>query len=574
MVTITINERPIAAEAGETLLDVIRRAGIHVPTLCHLPGLPPSGACRLCSVEIEGRGNLVPSCAFPVADGLRVRTHSQRAVATRRTIVELLLANHPDDCNYCVRNNHCELQNLAAELGVRQRVYGRPRGNQHVDLSSPSLVRDPDKCILCGRCVRVCEEVQAVGAIDFVGRGCHTRIGTAFEEGLNVSSCVNCGQCVRVCPTGALAERSQLREVDEALRRDDLYVVVQHAPAVSVTLAEECGMKPGQDVNGVMNAAFRRLGFKRVFDTSFSADLTVMEEASELVERLTKGSGPLPLITSCSPGWVKYAEEFFPDMLAHLSSCKSPHQMLGAITKSYFAEREGLDPRQVFMVSVMPCTAKKFEAARPEMVKDGFPDVDAVLTTRELAQLIRMYNLDMASLSPELADDPFGERSSAGKLFGASGGVLEAALRTAHFLVTGQDMDNPKVSVLRGAKGVKKARLQVGPYELGVAAVSGLRNARNLLMDVRAGREDLHFIEIMACPGGCIGGGGQPLGMDVELARLRAQALYTIDRDDRLRHAHHNQSLKQLYTDFLGAPLGQRSHHLLHTHFAPREVNR
>jgi NADH-quinone oxidoreductase subunit G/NADP-reducing hydrogenase subunit HndD len=573
MATIEVNGSPVEARPGEMLLETLRRAGVSVPTLCHMADLFPSGACRMCVVEVEGQRSLVPSCAFPVAAGMKVQTHSPRAVRARKTIIELLLANHPDDCLYCVRNRNCTLQQLAEELGVRQRRYAGARSDYKVDLSSPSIVRDPAKCILCGKCVRVCEEVQGVGAIDFAGRGCATRVGTAFEQGLNVSSCINCGQCIMVCPTGALREQSGIKEVVSALADPEKYVVVQHAPAVSVSLAEEFGMKPGADICGAMTAALRRLGFKRVFDTSFAADLTIMEEGSELVQRLT-GGGPLPMLTSCSPGWIKFVEEFYPEFIPNLSTCKSPQQMMGAVVKSYFAKREGLDPERIFSVSIMPCVAKKFEAERPEMARDGRPDIDAVLTTRELARLIRMRGIDLAALEPEAGDTPFGERSTAGKLFGASGGVMEAALRTAHVLVTGKEMGNLKVQPVRGLKGVKEARVRVGDLELGVAVVSGLANARQVLEDVRDGLRQLHFIEVMTCPGGCVAGGGQPLTQDADAVRTRMQALYKIDRDEPVRTSHANESVRRLYAEFLGKPLGEKSHHLLHTHYGKREVVR
>ncbi|MGB9623813.1 MAG: [FeFe] hydrogenase, group A, partial [Phycisphaerae bacterium] len=518
-----------------------------------------------------GQRNLVPSCAFPVVEGMKVQTHSPRAVRARKTIIELLLASHPDDCLYCVRNGNCQLQALAGELGVRERCYTGEKNNYKIDTSSASIVRDPAKCILCGRCVRVCEEVQGVSAIDFINRGSRARVGTAFDQGLNVSSCVNCGQCVVVCPTGALREQSHIKKVLDALADPNRYVVVQHAPSVSVTLAEEFGMKPGVDICGVMTSALRAMGFRRVFDTAFSADLTIMEEASELAARIAQG-GTLPMMTSCSPGWIKFVEEFYPDFIGNLSTCKSPQQMLGAVIKSYFAEREKIDPARLFSVSIMPCTAKKFEAERPEMVAHGEPDIDAVLTTRELAQMIRMKGLDLHSLPPETADTPFGRRSTAGKLFGATGGVMEAALRTAHYLLTGRDMENPKMQVLRGLQGIKEARIRIGELDVGAAVVSGLGNARKLLDAIRAGRNDLHFIEVMTCPGGCIAGGGQPYGTDLDAVRERMQALYRIDRDEPVRFSHRNEEVGRLYADFLGRPLSEKSHHLLHTRYAPREV--
>jgi NADH-quinone oxidoreductase subunit G/NADP-reducing hydrogenase subunit HndD len=571
VVTIEVNHRTVEAQPGEMLLDALKRAGIKVPTLCHMNELFPSGACRMCVVEVEGQRGLVPSCAFPVTAGMKVQTHSPRVLRARKTIVELLLSNHPDDCLFCVRSGSCQLQSLAEELGVRERRFTGAKNDDKMDLSSPSIVRDPAKCILCGRCVRVCEEIQGVSAIDFVGRGCHTKVTTAFDDGLNVSSCINCGQCIMVCPTGALREQSHLKLVADALSDPDMTVVVQHAPAVSVTVAEEFGLKPGIDMAGTLTAALRALGFDRVFDTSFSADLTIMEEASEFVHRVKTG-GRLPMMTSCSPGWIKFVEQFFPDFIENLSTCKSPQQMLGAVIKTHFAQRAGLDPSRIFSVAIMPCTAKKFEAGRPEMTQSGNPDIDAVLTTRELARLIRMRGIDLASLEPDSADTPFGERSSAGKLFGASGGVMEAAIRTAHWLITGREMDELKVQAVRGIKGVKEARLNIDGLEVGVAVVSGLANARRLLEQIRAGRNDLHFIEVMTCPGGCIAGGGQPYQTQPEQVRARMRALYKIDRDAVVRTSHANKEVQRLYDEFLGKPLGEKSHHLLHTHYAPREV--
>ncbi len=564
-----INSRTVEAHDGDTLLAAARRAGIDVPTLCHYEGLPPSGACRLCVVEVEGQRGLVPSCAFPAAAGLKVRTHSARAVEARRTLVELLLANHPDDCLYCARNGDCRLQDLAAGLGVRRRRLFGARLPAKLDVASPAIVRDPAKCILCGKCVRACEEVQSVGAIDFIGRGSRAHVGPAFDEGLNVSSCVNCGQCVTVCPTGALTETRAVDEVLAALADPARIVVVQHAPSVSVSLAEEFGLKPGLDVDGPLVTALRRLGFRWVFDTAFTADLTIMEEASELARRLAT-SQPLPMMTSCSPGWIKFVEQFYPEFIPHLSTCKSPQQMLGAVVKTFLATRLGVDPAAIYSVAVMPCTAKKFEAGRPEMGRDGMLDIDAVLTTRELAEMIRMHGLDLASLPPDAADTPFGERTSAGKLFGASGGVAEAAVRTAQYLLTGQAGEPPKVQALRGLEGVKVFKAEVAGREIGVAAVSGLGNARRLLDQVKAGRSDLHFIEVMTCPGGCINGGGQPRAASPDAVRARMAALYAIDRDAPVRASHLNPGVQRLYADFLDEPLSHRCHELLHTRYEQR----
>ncbi|HOT49943.1 MAG TPA: NADH-dependent [FeFe] hydrogenase, group A6 [Candidatus Hydrogenedentes bacterium] len=571
MATIEVNGRSVEAKPGEMLLDTLKRAGVKVPTLCYMEGLFPSGACRMCVVEVEGQRNLIPSCACPVADGMKVRTHSPRAIRARKTIIELLLANHPDDCLYCVRNGSCDLQGLAEELGVRQRRYVGRKNQCFEDTSSPSIVRDPEKCILCGRCVRVCEEIQGVSAIDFIGRGSKTRVGTTFNAGLNVSNCINCGQCIMVCPTGALTEQSHIKEVLDALANPDMIVVGQHAPAVSVTLGEEFGLKPGADVDGLMTAALRQLGFQYVFDTSFTADLTIMEEGSELVKRIKEG-GVLPMLTSCSPGWIKFVEQEYPDFIPNLSSCKSPQQMMGALVKSFFAERRNIDPKKIFSVSIMPCTGKKFEMNREEMVHDGISDIDAVLTTRELAQIIRMRGINLNRLAPDAADTPFGERSTAGKLFGATGGVMEAAIRSAHFLITGKELKDLKVQPVRGLEGIKEAKIKIGDLEVCVAVASGLQNAAKLLDDVRAGRRHLHFIEVMTCPGGCIAGGGQPYGTNLEAVRGRLQALYAIDRNERLRLSHANSQVKRLYDEFLGEPLGEKSHHLLHTHYAKREM--
>ncbi len=571
MITMQVDGRAIQANPGETILTALRREGVHVPTLCHIEGLPPNGACRLCVVEVDGAPNLVPSCSFPVAEGMTVRTKTPRVLDARKTIVELLLTSHPDDCLYCARNERCDLQRLARDLGIRQRLYRGKKTTREMDVSSPSIVRDPEKCILCGRCVRVCEEIQGVSAIDFIGRGCKTFVGTAFDRGLNVSSCVNCGQCILACPTGALSERSYINEVIAALSDSSKMVVVQHAPSVSVTLAEEFGGTAGRDVDGQMVAALRRLGFDRVFDTSFTADLTIMEEGSELVQRIQTG-GPLPMLTSCSPGWIKFLEQFYPDFIPNVSTCKSPQQMMGAVIKSFFAEREGVAPADIVSVSIMPCTAKKFESTRPEMAPGHVPDVDYVLTTRELAQLFRMFGVDLLAMKPEPADTPFGQRTTAGKIFGASGGVMEAAVRTAHYLLTGKEIEALKIQPLRGLKGAKELHARIGDLEVGAAVVSGLGNARALLDQLRAGRNDLHFIEVMTCPGGCINGGGQPIGANLDAVRARMRALYRIDRTEAVRASHQNEWVLRLYQEFLGKPLGDTSHRLLHTHYAARDV--
>ena len=571
MIHIEVNNRTVKAHEGETILSAVRREGINIPTLCFVEGMSPTGACRLCVVEIEGRDGLVPSCAFPVSHGMKILTHSPRAVQARRTVVELLLAEHPDDCLYCERNGNCELQTIAEELGIRERRYTGMRNTQYADISSPAIVRDPAKCILCGKCVRICEEVQGISAIDFAGRGSNSRISAAFEEGLNISSCISCGQCIRVCPTGALLEQSAIKDVWNAINDPQTIVVAQHAPSISVTIGEAFGLEAGKDAAGLLTTALRRLGIDRVFDTSFSADLTIMEEGSELVERITTG-GKLPMMTSCSPGWIKYVEQFYPDFIDNLSTCKSPQQMLGAVIKHYYADRESIDPKKIFSVSIMPCTAKKFEADRPEMTESGIADIDAVLTTRELIRMLKIRSIHFSDLRPDTADTPFGERTTAGKIFGATGGVMEAAVRTAYHLITGGELDNLNIKAVRGLDGIKEASLNINGMTVGVAVVNGVGNAARLLDEIRSGRDDLHFIEVMTCPGGCINGGGQPLDTDPNAVRARLKGLYSIDKQGTNRVSHKNKSVQRLYSEFLDKPLGEQSHKLLHTRYARREV--
>jgi NADH-quinone oxidoreductase subunit G/NADP-reducing hydrogenase subunit HndD len=568
---IEINNKVLEANKGETILDVLNKNGIKVPTLCHMKNYFPSGACRMCVVENVKTGKMVTSCSYPVEEGMQIKTHSTKVVEARKMIVELLLSDHPDDCLYCVRNSNCTLQDLAKEHNVTER---RIRGKKNIlnkDLSSPSIIRDPDKCILCGRCVRVCEEVMGVSAIDYVNRGSKTIIGTTFNKGLNTSSCVNCGQCIMVCPTGALTEKGHINEIQMALNNPDKKVVVQYAPAISVSLAEEFGMEPGKDINGIMNAALRKIGFDHVFDTTFSADLTIMEESAELIHRV-QNNGPLPMITSCCPAWVKYAEEFASDFLPNVSSCKSPQQMMGAIIKTYFTDKIKTKPEDIYSVAIMPCTAKKFEGQRDEMTQHGLTDVDAVMTTREFAQIIKLYGINMHKMEPEIADSPLGIRSSAGKLFGASGGVMEAAIRTAYFKITGEELINFKIPAVRGFKGRKETTIQIGDLKIGVAVVSGLGNAKELLDEIRNGRNDIHFIEVMACPGGCIAGGGQYIGADDEAIRARLKTLYNIDENATIKVSHKNPEIMELYDNFLGEPLGHKSHELLHTTYTKRDV--
>ncbi len=571
----TVNGIDVAIGAGDTILAACRRAGIHIPTLCNLDGFEASGSCRFCVVEVEGRPTLLPSCAYPAEAGMKVQTHSLRVIEARRSIISLLLADHPGDCLACVRSGTCNLQELASELNVRQRRSYIPRPHHELDTSSPSITRETSKCVLCGKCVRVCEEVQGVSAIGFIGRGAGTIVGTVFNQGMNVSSCINCGQCTLVCPTGALHEKRDLSRVVEAIRDPAKVVVVQHAPSVSVSIGELAGLPAGSDADGPMVTALRRLGFQYVFDTSFSADLTIMEEASELVHRIQSG-GVLPMFTSCSPAWIKFVETFYPGFVPNLSTCKSPQAMMGAVIKTYWAKKQGLDPASIFSVSIMPCTAKKFEAARAEMGRGGVRDVDAVLTTRELARLLKQHNLNLKDLPASQPDSPFGERSTAGKIFGASGGVMEAALRTAFHMITGRDATSPDFTEVRGIDGVKEYRVKVSGLDLGIAVVNSLSNARKMLDQIQAGRSDIHFLEVMSCPGGCVGGGGQPLGPTREAIKTRLEKLYEIDRSESAtrRLSHHNQEIKRLYAEFLGQPLGPMSHELLHTHYHTRSVTR
>jgi NADH-quinone oxidoreductase subunit G/NADP-reducing hydrogenase subunit HndD len=569
MNTMTVNGKEVPFNGNETILTALKREGIKIPTLCHIEGLPPTGACRICVVEDAKTGVLIPSCSFPATDKMSILTHSPKVIKARKTIVELLLANHPDDCLYCDRNLNCALQTLAEEHGVRQRKISAEKIKQFVDNSSPSIMRDPEKCILCGKCVRTCEEIQGVSALDFSGRGSKSRISTAFNVSLNLSTCVACGQCVNACPTGALVERSSIREVVNALQDPEKTVVIQHAPAVSVSLAEELGLEPGTDIVGVMTAALKQIGFNYVFDTSFSADLTIMEEASELVQRVTQ-NGVLPMITSCSPAWIKFAETFYPDLIPNVSSCKSPQQMLGSMIKNYWAPKMNIPSEKVFSVSVMPCTAKKFEIEREEMVSKGISDIDAVLTTRELAKLIRMYSIDIRKAGSAECDLPFGERSSAGKLFGASGGVMEAAIRTAYWMITGNELTNLVISELRDKENYREITVDINGLKVKAAVVSGLGNARLVLDKMMKKECDLHFLEIMSCPGGCINGGGQPRAIDKEAVKKRMAALYSIDSSAEIRVSHKNSSVMGLYENFLGKPGSHKAHELLHTTYQKR----
>ncbi len=573
MIKLSIDDLPVEVPNGTTVLEAARRINIHIPTLCayqelnHFPG-----ACRVCLVECDRSRSLVASCVFPVAEGMKIWTHTERVRKARRAVVEFLLSDHPDDCQLCQKNGACELQAIAEQVGVRKIRVNRSDLSRHqIDSSSEALRRDPAKCIYCLRCVAVCAQVQGVNLLTPAGRGFDARVVPALGLDLADSNCTYCGQCAVVCPTGAIVEKDDTERVWAALADPQKHVIVQEAPAVRAQLGEEFGMDPGSLVTGQMIAALRRLGFDQVFDTNFAADLTIMEEGHELLQRV-KQNGVLPMMTSCCPGWIKFVEHFYPSLIPNLSTCKSPQQMFGAIAKTYYAQIAGVDPKDIFVVSIMPCTAKKYEAARPEMCDSGFRDVDVVITTRELGRMIRGAGLDFVSLPDEDYDPPMGQYSGAGTIFGATGGVMEAALRTAYAVVTGKTMPNLDIQQVRGLAGVKEAALEVGKLgQVRVAVAHGLANARKLMDRVIAGTTDYHFIEIMACPGGCVGGGGQPLPASEEKLRLRAEALY---RDDALvqkvRESHMNPAILALYEHFLREPLGYRSHGLLHTKYTER----
>jgi len=570
MVELTINNIKVNAEDGMTILDAAKSAGIAVPTLCHIKNLFPTGACRICSVEVEGQRGLIPSCAYPVYEGMVVDTNSPRVRKARKTIVELLIENHPQDCLVCVRNKNCELQDMSAQYGVREHRYAGQAKDHAIDISSPSMERDPAKCILCGRCVRVCNEVQKVGAIDFTKRGFQSTVTTPYNKGLNISDCILCGQCILVCPTAALREKSQLKEVASALGNKNKFVVVQIAPAVRASLGEEYNMPLGTDVTGQLVTGLKRLGFKKVFDTNFAADLTIMEEATELVNRV-KNNKTLPMFTSCCPGWVKFIEHNKPNLLDHVSTCKSPHEMEGAVLKTYYAKKLGLDPKDVFVVSIMPCTVKKFESNRPELSEDYLPDVDAVLTTRELVRYFNMAGVDFCDLPETPFDNPLGESTGAAIIFGTSGGVMEAAIRTAYNMLTGKELEKLEFDQIRGFDGIKELTLNIEGTELNFAVVNGIGNVAKVLDDIENNQCKYHFIEVMACPGGCINGGGQPIHQRPEKVIKRVKALYEIDSKMMHRKSHENEAVKTLYKEYFIEPNSHKAHEILHTHYKSRK---
>ncbi len=575
MITLTIDGIEVQAPQGSTVLEAARLAGIRIPTLCFLKDINEIGACRMCVVD-SGARSLQAACVLPAANGMKVKTNTPEIREYRRNILELLLSTHEKKCLSCVRSQNCELQALCKELGVENGdKFEGFKVNYTIDDLSPSIVRDNNKCVLCRRCVAVCSKIQNVGVIGPVNRGMKTAIESPWEMHLSEMSCINCGQCIVNCPVGALYEKDDTKKVWDLLRDPAKHVVVQPAPAVRAALGEEFGLPMGTSVTGKMATALKRLGFDKVFDTDFGADLTIMEEANELVERIKNG-GVLPMITSCSPGWIKYCETYHPDFLPNLSSCKSPHEMLGAMVKSYYAEKAGIDPKDIAVVSVMPCTAKKFEAARPELGHNGMADVDVVITTRELARMIKEANIEFERLPDGDFDSLMGESTGAAVIFGATGGVMEAALRTAYETITGEKLEDVEFHAVRGIEGIKEATVNIGGTDVNVAVANGTGNATKLLEMAKSGEKNYTFLEVMACPGGCVNGGGQPIvsaqtKMDVDVRVERAKALYGEDRAKALRKSHENEEIKQIYKDFLDKPGSHLAHELLHTTYQKRE---
>lgn len=577
MINLTIDGKQISVPHGTTIMEAAEQElDIRIPRLCYHPDLSLAGSCRVCLVEVKDMGFFMASCSVKVWEGMEVQTSSPEIRRARRDMVELLLDNHPMDCQTCERDGRCELQNLAYTMGVRERRFEGKRKNFGTDDASSAVVRNADKCILCGRCVRVCSEVQGVHNLSQHGRGFTTVVGPAHLSGMDESVCIQCGQCINICPTAAFTEKSHAQKIWRALEDPEMHVVVQTAPSVRAALGEEFDYAPGTAVTGKMVAALRLLGFDAIFDTNLSADLTIVEESNEFLQRLA-GDAPLPMLTSCSPGWVSFLEKFYPEMIPNASSCKSPMSMMSTLIKTWYAEKQNLDPAKIFVVAVMPCTAKKYEADRPEhRMANGAPYTDAVLTTRNLAWMIKCYGINFNALEDEDFDAPLGISSGAGDIFGSTGGVMEATLRTAYEKVTGQPAEKLEIEEVRAVEGLREATLQIGDQQINVAVANGLNNAKTILDRVKSGEKDYHVIEIMACPGGCIGGGGQPrakggLFADPAILAARAKALYTIDEKKTLRKSHENPALQEIYKEFLGEIGGHKAHELLHTHYEARE---
>ena len=575
MINLTIDNQEITVPEGTTILNAAKQAGIDIPTLCFLKDINEVGDCRMCIVEVEGRKGFATSCIQTVEEGMVVHTHTPSVLEARHVILDLIISNHAKDCLTCTRSGNCELQKLAVKFNVLSVEFPGEMTKHRVDDLSPSIVRDFNKCILCRRCVAACKNVQGIGAIDCINRGFESCISTVGDSSLNDVNCTFCGQCIEACPTGALHEKETISDVWVKLKDPETTVIVQTAPAVRVALGEEFGMPIGTNVTGKMVTALKRLGFDKVFDTNTGADFTIMEEATEFVERF-KNNDNLPMITSCSPGWVKFIEMNYPELLPHLSSCKSPHQMFGAILKTYYAEKENIDPKKLYVVSVMPCIAKKFERQRPEMKEEDLYDVDNVITTRELARMIKQANIEFEKLQDSEFDNPMGEATGAGAIFGVTGGVMEAALRTAQDILTGEDLQKIDFKQVRGTEGIKRAEVEIAGKNINLVSASGLSNARKILEEIKQGKADYQFVEIMACPGGCIMGGGQPIKdsktqAEVDIKKLRGEALYSIDEKSKIRKSHENPILKTIYADYLGEPGGEKSHKLLHTHYYKRK---
>ena len=576
LIKLTIDDKEVEVKKGTTILEAARQAEVDIPTLCFLKDINEVGDCRMCIVEIEGRRGFVPSCVQKAEEGMVVHTNTPNVVDARRVILELIISNHKVECLTCTRSGNCELQDLAKKFNIRDIDFPGDIKEHEIDDVSPSIVRDFSKCVLCRRCVATCKNVQKIGAIDCINRGFESCVSTVGNKSLNDVNCTFCGQCIQSCPTGALHEKETIDEVWDKLKDSEAYVVVQTAPAVRAALGEEFGMDIGTNATGKMVTALKRLGFDKVFDTNTGADFTIMEEANEFIERFSNKDAVLPMITSCSPGWVRYIEMNYPELLPHLSTCKSPHQMFGALIKTYFAEKEGIDPSKIYVVSVMPCIAKKFERTREEMQNDGLSDVDNVITTRELARMIKQANIEFTKLEETEFDSPMGEATGAAAIFGTTGGVMEAALRTAQDTLTGKDLDKIDFESVRGGEGIKKAKIKIADTEIKVVAASGLANAQKILEEIKSGKADYQFVEIMACPGGCVMGGGQPIKnsktrAEVDVRSLRANCLYSIDEQSTIRKSHENPVIKKIYKEFLNKPGSEISHKLLHTHYVERK---
>ena len=578
MVNVIIDGVSVQVEAGSTVLQAAQKAGINIPTLCYLKDVNQIGACRVCLVEVKGAKALQPSCVYPVREGLEVMTNTAKVREARKGVVELLLSNHPADCLNCVRSGNCELQQLAHQMGIRKIRFSGEQSTFPVDERSVAIVRDPNKCVYCRRCEAVCKKVQGVNVLGGIGRGFNSTVGPAFGHALDDINCTLCGQCINVCPVGALTEKDDTQKVWDALADEAKHVVVQFSPAVRVAISEEFGLPYGAISTGKLVAALRRMGFNKVFDTNWSADLTIMEEGNELLDRLQTG-GTLPMITSCSPGWVKYCENHYPEQLGHLSSAKSPQQMFGAMVKTYYPQTDGIDPASIYSVSIMPCTAKKFEAARPEFCDSGYRDVDAVITVREIARMIKQAGIDFVNLPDEECDAPMGLGTGAATIFGTTGGVMEAALRTVYEVVTGKTLPRLELEDVRGTMGeIREATIDLDGTPVKVAIVNTLARAKEIMEKVKAGTADYTFIEVMACPNGCVGGGGTPIvdaqtrtKLPEDYRALRAKGLYTDDEQLTIRKSHENPFITAVYENFLGEPLGHKSHELLHTHYTPRK---